>query len=170
MKKIIGFILLIILFILGMLQSCKVSEQKKIDKAKIVAINHPNDFASICSQLFPVKESFIKGKDSIRTDTVTKTNTVTVTRVIKGDTVRVDVECPKEKVITRYVNRTDTVIKENTAKLEAVQIEFSKQNSLLNKTADELTEAKNASNKKNWWIGAFAFLFIGAIFVMWKTR
>lgn len=170
MKKQLIFILLILMLIAGLIQSCKVSEQKKIDKAKIVALNHPNEFAQICAQLFPVRESFIKGKDSIVRDTLYEEKVVKVPVVVKGDTIFVDAKCPKTKTLTNTVYRTDTLFKENTAKLKALENLYNKRGDELNKTKTLLTEAKLSSGQKNWVIGGLAFLFFGAFFLWIRKR
>lgn len=174
MKKIIGFILLIILFILGMLQSCKVSEQKKIDKAMLVMANHPNDFAGLAGTLYPPKTEYVKGKDSITIKTeYVKGDSIKCPDVVKpnGEVVKGEkIKCPDSRIEWRDRWRVDTLKTSNTARELFLANALIKMDKELTKTQTLLTEAKNASNKKNWWIGAFAFLFIGAIFVMWKTR
>ena len=154
----------IILLIAGCLQSCSTLE-KRIAKAKLVAVENPNSFASLCGQLFPVKEVFIKGKDSVRIDSVTKTNTITVTRVIKGDTVYIDVDCPKEKVVTRTVIRTDTVVKENTANLKTLGVKYDELNTKYVKSEQSLSDAEKSAKNRIWWIVGLALVLAGSIFL-----
>lgn len=155
--------LMLALFILGMCQSCSTLE-KRIGKAKVLAYEHPNEFASFCADKFPVKENVIKGKDSIRTDTVVEEKIVRVPVVVKGDTVYVEAKCPKSNTVTRTVTRTDTVVKENTAKTIAMQLEMSKMNNELVKERTLREGAEKGSKSKNWWMVGLGLLLLASVY------
>lgn len=90
--------------------------QRKIDRAKAIAYQHPKEFAEFCATVYPVKEVFIKGKDSIINREV----------LIKGDSIECPkvngviqkVKCPDAKIINRDVYRVDTFFVENTARIQ----------------------------------------------------
>lgn len=157
------FAVAMVLFGMVLLQSCSTLE-KRISKAKSIAYQNPKDFADLCATLFPVKEQIIKGKDSIITDTVREEKIVKVPVVVKGDTVIVEARCPKSSTVTRTVTRVDTIVKENTAKLTAVQIELSKMNNELVKETSLREEAENTSKSKNWWIGGISLLLVASVY------
>lgn len=155
MKK----LLLILLAILA--SSC--SLQNKIKKAKIIAYQNPKEFSDFCATVYPVKESFIKGKDSIINSIIT----------IKGDSVpcpKVNgiipfVKCPDQKIVNKYIYRIDTVIKENTALSSNLKNQLTELN---NKNISLVTEKEiniKQSNKKTKWIIGLSVLLFGSLIV-----
>ena len=89
--------------------------EKKIAKAKLVAVENPDAFASFCANAFPVKEVVVKGKDSIINDTVIRRDTVTIIRTVNGVRDTIKAPCPPCRATTKTIFRTDTVKLENTA-------------------------------------------------------
>ena len=137
------------------------SLEKRIAKAKVLAYNHPERFADVCSKLYPVVPTYIKGKDSIVEKTVeVKGDSIPCPPNEKGEVVKV--KCPDQKIIYQNVYRTDTVEKESTAKLSALQQRY---NDLDNKYAieqDKLSEATKTAKERLWWlIGLIVAIGIG---------
>lgn len=158
-------------FILVLLALCLTScatLEKRISKAKVLAYEHPKEFAGFCSDAFPVKEKYIKGKDSLRIDTVTEEKIVKVPVIIKGDTIYVDAKCPQSKVVTNTVYRTDTLVKENTAKITALEYSKSKIDTELTITKDKLTEAKKSANTRLWILIGMAGAIVALIVLLFR--
>lgn len=151
-------------FIALMLTSCSTLE-KKIEKAKSVAYANPKSFAEFCGNVYPPKESYIKGKDSTIVDTLVRRDTVTV--FITGKDGRIDtvkLPCPPCKGITKTIFRTDTVKQENTAKLEAVmndKMKFEQMYALENKA--RLEAGKTAKNRLWYLIGLLGVIGVGVV-------
>lgn len=163
MKNLIWGLIAGLLLISGLLQSCKVTEQKKIDKARIVALDHPESFADICSKLFPVNEKLIKGKDSLRIDTLIEEKIVKVPVVVKGDTIYVDAKCPKIKVVTNTIYRTDTLVQESTSKLKALQVVYDKKAKDYEDEKLLLETAEKTARNRLWYCVGLALLLAGMI-------
>jgi len=88
-----------------------------------------------CNLRYPIKEKIIKGETVYSTDTLIEPGLI-----INCDPIILKAKCPDSKIITKTINRVDTVVKENTAKI-----------SLLERTNNELVEVskkciKNASD------------------------
>lgn len=148
--------------ILGPAPGCYSPNKARNQFAKAVTYD-PALAATYCGITFPVKEKFIPGKDSIRVDTlwsdgeiITRTvverirDTVYTTRYIQGNTIR-------ETII-----RTDTVIKENTASVEAERLN---NKALTGVLASKTTEADTLRKSRNKWrmiaIGLMVVLGLG---------
>lgn len=140
--------------------------QKKIEKAKILAYEHPGDFSGVCSKLFPLIPTYIQGKDSIVERTIT----------VKGDSIPcpenngkvVYVKCPDAKVVYRDVFRIDTVINERTDRLDSI-------NRILTYTMAELKESKQSDEKhikqaqtRLFYVISLLILFLGSVFLLFK--
>jgi gamma-glutamylcyclotransferase (GGCT)/AIG2-like uncharacterized protein YtfP len=167
-RDIIWFFFFLVLFSLG-LCSCSTLE-KKISKAKVIAYENPKSFAEFCATTFPVTEKLIKGKDSLRVDTLIEEKVVKVPVYIDGDTIYVAAKCPKNKTIVNTVYRTDTLVKENTAKLDDLRQSYDK----LDKSYKELLISKEKSDNKAvarlYWILGLGLLAVMAIYMLVKTK
>ena len=139
MKKIIVFSLLMLV------SSC--SLPYKINKAKVLAVSHPGDFAGFCAATFPVKEVFVKGKDSIRTDTLfLRSDSVPCPPAADGRVIKIP--CPPQRTVTKTIIRVDTLLKENTAKAQSLSNEINRlqqQSAVLTAKNKEL--ARKAKNR-----------------------
>jgi len=160
-------VIFVLLIIAGFLQGCSTLE-KRINKAKVVARENPNSFASFCVESFPVKEKFIKGKDSIVIDTLIQEKIVKVPVIIKGDTTYVDVKCPKATTVYKTVVRIDTVIKEDTAKLADLRQQIDKSNKDYKEKDLSLQKALKSSTSRLYWIIGLAILALLAIVIIFK--
>lgn len=148
------------------LTSCATLE-KRINKAKVLAYEHQKEFAGFCSDAFPMKEKYIKGKDSIITKTVT----------IKGDTIPcppnengeiVKVICPDVKYIDTGSVRVDTAYIENTAKITALEHSKNKIDTELTITKDKLTEANKSANTRLWILIGMAVAIVALIVLLFR--
>lgn len=146
---IIGFAILLG----GCLQSC-VTERKVEKYLK----KNPLFASEWCGNKYPVKEKFIKGKDSIVEKTVTvKGDSIPCPPNEKGEVVKV--KCPDQKIVYQNVYKTDTIERENTAKLSALQIRY---NDLYKKYAIEQYNRLEDKKKANKWM----WMFIGLVGVI----
>src|SRR5690606_11525329 len=101
-----------------MLASC-MTERKRADVFHRYARENPIDLAELCADEFPVKVVTTKGK----TDTVTvrDTSRVKVPVPMPGGTDTLWADCPPAEHVYHYINRTDTIMQENTAMIAALQ-------------------------------------------------
>lgn len=131
MKKAILFVFMtyIIVMMLVAIGGCSTPQSinkrvhRKAEKAKAF-LKENYLLPKICADEFPVKTEYIKGDsvvhfdtlyvEGIIYDTVTQNDTVYITRSLPG------------KVINKTIYRTDTLVKENTARIAAMQIEIDK--------------------------------------------
>lgn len=139
----------------------------KIRKAQAVAMEYPSEFSGFCAKAFPVIPTYIKGKDSIINREV----------VLKGDSIpcppneigrTVYVKCPDQKVLYRDIWRTDTIVKESTARLDSL-------NRILTSTMAELRDCKQSDSKHTkqaqtrlFYVISLLILFIGSVFLLFK--
>lgn len=157
----LGWVIGLLVLLGGCLQSCVT--QRKVEK---YLNNNPLFASEWCGTKYPVKERLIKGKDSIIEKTVeVKGDSVDCPPQVKGnDTIRVKVKCPDQKIVYHNVYRTDTVEKENTAKLNALQLRY---NELVKNYAvekDNRLEAEYDAKKWMWWfIGLVGIVGIGIL-------
>jgi len=70
------------------------------------------DWANECATRYPIKEKIVKGETVYYTDTIIEPGLI-----IQADPILLKVKCPDSKVITKTINRVDTVIKTNTAEI-----------------------------------------------------
>lgn len=103
---------------MAMLSGC-ISQKKREDIFHRYARENPIDLAETYADKFPVKTVTVKGE----TDTVTVRDTVQVKVPVPvnggADTIWAD--CPPAETVYRYINRTDTIMQENTALIVALQ-------------------------------------------------
>lgn len=151
---IIGFAILLG----GCLQSC-VTERKVEKYLK----KNPLFASEWCAEKYPVKEKFIKGKDSIIEKTVTvKGDSIPCPPNEKGEVVKV--KCPDQKIVYQNVYRTDTVEKESTAKLSALQQLYNDLDKKYAIEKESRLEAENKAKKRLWWlIGLVGVIGIGVL-------
>jgi len=115
MKIIINF-----LFLLLILASC--NPQKKLFKALDELQKHPIESAKYCADKYPVKDTTIY-RDSVKFDTLYMGEYVFDTTVVK-DTVYITKTVPK--TITKTVTQVKEVLRENTARIEQLRLQYEK--------------------------------------------
>ena len=153
--KIFYYLLIIIIF-----SSCYSAKkaQKEVIKAHLT---FPKVTSNFCAETFPVKESviekikFIKGKEIIKTDTIT-VNCDEVVRDSKID----------NKVLVRYktIYQTDTIVKEktktieNTAKIKSLQLKIVEKET-------EIAEKQKTIDLLKYLLGASIIALLLLIFI-----
>lgn len=136
-------------------------------------VTYPEIAADYCGRTYPVRDSFIRGKDVMKTDTLWGDGETIVLRdtIRSRDTVFIKItnQLPG-KVIERTYYRTDTIKIENTAALDLSRIEMNK---AINLASDKTIEADKWRKiaKKRFWIilGMGAVMALG-IFALIKRK
>lgn len=180
-EKVFWIIGMFILFA-GCLQSCATLE-KKIAKAKVVAYQNPNEFAEVCSTLFPVKEVIKETTKHVPADN--KNHQAEIDSLNKQlNDLKAEADKDTTEIGKRYQSKIntlttamnslkkqykpckpDTVFKdkiitqENTAKIKVLEAELTKANAELSKEKEVRLEAEKTAKKRLWWL-----IGIGAIF------
>jgi len=111
------------MLIVGCLSSC--NPQRKIQKAEQV-LKDADALAKICADEFPVKEVFIKGDSVLLFDTLYVGENIfdTVYKTFNDTVTRVVTKTLPAKIVTKTVRITDTIVKENTARIEDFNIQL----------------------------------------------
>ena len=152
-----------LLFLL-LLTSC-VTPKKAVD-----VLSRPKNepvAAEFCAAKYPVRDSIIRGDSVIRFDTLWETYTdtlisepqvITETRIVP-------------KTVTKWITRTDTIIRENTAKVSVLNSQIAKlfdlnrnlseKNTELTQQRDEYKSQRNKARLINWILYVVIGLSIG---------
>lgn len=130
-----------------MLLGC-ITEKKQRFNAEQFYKQHPEELANNCSEKFPVRTEYLKGKEITTVDTVVMQNIVmdcpTVYDTITHTSYTPKIVCPEQKVITIEKKTVNTLVKENTAKVEAYRLsaETLKQNLAVSESKGSFLENK----------------------------
>lgn len=151
MKNIIYKILLTIglaVMIVGCLSSC-LTTQKAKDFLK-----EKDKLAEICAETYPVKEVYIKGDSVTVLDTLYVGENLfdTLYYTIKDTVTRVITKTLPAKIITKTIHVTDTIVKENTARIEDFNIQLRNkeiENGILKADRDNW---KSKAKQRFWWL------------------
>ena len=128
--------------------------------------------AKICADEFPVKEVFIKGDSVLLFDTLYVGENIfdTVYKTFNDTVTRVVTKTLPAKIITKTIRITDTIVKENTARIEAMQIEINNlkaDNQFKQLKIDDLKQSRNKFRLWFWILvgamGAYTILKIKKI-------
>lgn len=152
--------------IVGCLSSC-LTTQKAKDFLK-----EKDKLAEICAETYPVKEVFIKGDSVTVLDTLYVGENLfdTLYYTIKDTVTRVITKTLPAKIITKTIHVTDTIVKENTARIEDFNIQLRNkdiENGILKADRDNW---KSKAKQRFWWLliaigamGAYTILKIKKI-------
>lgn len=164
-----AMIIMSTMLIVGCLSSC--NPQRKIQKAERV-LKDNDALAKICADEFPVKEVFIKGDSVLLFDTLYVGENVydTVYKTFNDTVTRVVTKTLPAKIITKTIRITDTIVKENTARIEDFNIQLRNkdiENGILKADRDNW---KSKAKQRFWWLliaigamGAYTILKIKKI-------
>ena len=165
----VAMVIMSTMLIVGCLSSC--NPQRKIQKAEQV-LKAANALAKICADEFPVKEVFIKGDSVLLFDTLYVGENIfdTVYKTFNDTVTRVVTKTLPAKIVTKTVRITDTIVKENTARIEDFNIQLRNkeiENGILKADRDNW---KVKAKQRLWWfliavgaIGAYTILKIKKI-------
>lgn len=164
--------LLLLLFavcsIIWLLNSCSSVKQVLKDPEKT------NQVVTSWLKHNPLKPDtqYIKGKDSLRIDTLESKESVYVDCPDTGTVIKVPVKvkCPPAKIITKEHFRTDTVKWEDFKKLDLIKKDNAFQAGQITQlTADKKFERKRG-NKFLWWLIGLGVLIIGTRFIKYRYK
>ena len=165
----VAMVIMSTMLIVGCLSSC--NPQRKIQKAEQV-LKDADALAKICADEFPVKEVFIKGDSVLLFDTLYVGENIfdTVYKTFNDTVTRVVTKTLPAKIVTKTVRITDTIVKENTARIEDFNIQLRNkeiENGILKADRDNW---KVKAKQRLWWfliavgaIGAYTILKIKKI-------
>ncbi|MFN8406768.1 MAG: hypothetical protein U0X71_04735 [Sphingobacteriaceae bacterium] len=123
---------LYIIYVL-LLSSCA-SQQKQADRAYRFFRQNPTNLAKLCADQYPVKEQWIAGKEIIQIDTIRLADEKVPCPTL-GNQKTAFIRCPGAKTIVQKIHRTDTLFRENTARITDISNQ-------LNETKMELAITK----------------------------
>lgn len=170
MRKTIWIILISLL--VGTMLIGAMSCTNKIAKAKDTFDNNKKEAAEYCAEKFPVKTEYIKGDSVLLLDTLYVGENVfdTVTVETKDTVYRTITKTLPAKVINKTIRITDTIVKENTARIEDFNIQLRNkeiENGILKADRDNW---KVKAKQRLWWfliavgaMGAYTILKIKKI-------
>ena len=164
--SVLTFIVLLILSgLIGLLSGCMTPEKAKaflVDKGKL---------AEICADTYPVKTEYIKGDSTVVFDTLHVGNDPVFDTLITLDTVYITKTLPG-KVIQKTIRVTDTVVKENTARVEQYRKEAVSEQVAKEKAQSERdglkADVKVLKKQRNKWRLWF-FLLLSSV-IIYKFR
>lgn len=137
--------------------------QNKFNKA---ADKHPDWLALECAETFPVQEKYIEGKRDTLTLTNTRVDTVTVITERDGKPYPVRVACPACNETIRTIVRTDTIVKQDSAKIYLANNRYVQESNAHDKTREELAETvrekETRTTQRNW---LFAIVLVVAGYI-----
>ena len=151
-----------VIIVLATLTGCS-SLEKKINKAKLVAIENPQAFNDFCASAFPVREVILKGKDSIVRDSIVRRDTITIIRTINGVRDTIKAPCPPCKSVTKTIYRTDTVKVEDTAKLSVLREDNQKMQIIYAEENRLRVEAEKQAKTRLWILIGIGVLFVAYV-------
>lgn len=134
------------IIILLLLASCN-----PLKKAVKTFDDNPAAAALYCATNFPAKDSLIPGDTIVKTDTLTEGVFIEV----PCDTVKIRVECPPTRTITKTVHVTDTIVRVDHAKEVSLQATVSQRDNTIGEQAKTInrkqTDLDDMKGKRNWW-------------------
>lgn len=160
-----------IFIIAAMFLSGCYSEKKAKNQFAKAAIAYPEIPAQYCAITYPPRDSLIKGKDSIRVDTLWGEGQTIIDTVRSLDTIRITkvIQLPG-KIITKTIRTTDTMRIENTAKIADCEIEKNKAIDLLqSKTKESIGWEDKARKRFLIMLGLIALIVLYSGFQIYKA-
>ncbi len=145
---------LILVFIMLLVTSCL--PNRKFAKAVKVMNNDPEQAAWYCAVKFPVKDTIIY-RDSVTYDTIINDNYIHDTATIH-DTDTITKTSPA-KTLVKTVYKVKEIVRENTAKVQALEFALSDATKLIAKKDSEVDDCRKKSDewkglaqKRFWWL------------------
>lgn len=137
--------------------------QNKFNKA---ADKHPDWLALECAETFPVTERLLPGKTDTLIQTNSRTDTVTIYVEKDGKPYPVKVACPSCNSTVRTLYKTDTLVREDSAKIYLANDRYVQESNAHDKTREELAETvreKETRTKQRNWLFAIVLVGLGYI-------
>jgi len=168
------FALYVVILVIAMLSGCG-SLQKKINKAKLVAIENPDSFADLCAKLYPTKDSvgapIIKYIPADNKDYQTKVDSLlALVNKLKSDNDKdsteigiryksqinnlyeqiTDLKRDYKKCVPDTVTKDIPIYRENVAKIKSLELELEAKSVALSISEDKLSEAEKRAKTRLW--------------------
>jgi len=158
--------IVLIITVVVLLNGC-MTERKRADVFHRYAREHPTELAELCSDKYPPKATTVKGK----TDTVTKRDTlrVKVPVPVPGGTDTLWADCPPSETVYRYINRTDTIMQENTALIAALQGKLSESEKSLAVETALRKKSDDAAHSRLYWIIGLGIGLVASVILKIKN-
>ena len=134
-------------------------------KAEKFYKKHPVELAKKCATEFPVRDSLIKGDTIINYDTLWGLEYRTDTLISEPKIITETKTVTVPKLVTKYVTVRDTIVRENTAKVAALNYANRELSELNAKTSQKLVqvsaERDTFKHERNKWKLRFFLLLFG---------
>jgi len=147
-----AYVGIIIIMLVLIATSCL--PNRKFAKAVKIMNDQPDQAAWYCAVKFPVKDTVIY-RDSITYDTIVNTNYFSDTTTIHDTTT---ITSPA-KTLIKTVYKVKEIVRENTAKVQALEYALTESTKIISKKDSEVDECREKSNeweklakKRFWWL------------------
>ena len=121
--------------------------------------------AELCSTRFPISDSLIKGDTIVNYDTLWGIEYRTVTRKSEPQVITETKPIQVPKTVTKWVRGTDTIVRENTARVAVLGSQIANLNEanriLSEKNAEISQERDGYKSERNKWKFRFSLLLFG---------
>jgi hypothetical protein len=154
-------IYLLAIAIAVILSGCATFEKQK-SRAELFYRTYPNELAPICADAFPVKQIMLPGKAVVTHDTT----------IIPGPQLKcppdaagktTTLNCPPNKTIRDAIYKTDTMVLENTARVDQYRQELLTCGTTTEAQEKQIEQLKAESIKKLWWIIGLSVALAGSV-------
>jgi hypothetical protein len=158
----------ILISLLTLLFGCA-SQQTKIDRASRLLRANNGQLASLCAEQFPIRERFISGKEIIKADTINVAG-IHVPCPALPDQEPVFVKCPDGKKIIKTVYKTDTLERENTAKIVYLSTRLEKEQDRRNIAEASRDKYRKRAVIQSLMSACLSAMIIFYLIIRWKLR
>lgn len=145
------------------------SRQAKIDRAsKLLRANHIQ-LASLCAEQFPIRERFISGKEIVKTDTFSMAGAQMPCPSLPNQ-ASVFVKCPDGQKVIKTVTKTDTIERENTARVAHLSNRLEKEQDQRNVAEMSLDKSRKKLAIQSLISAVLSVVIIFHAIARWKLR
>jgi len=123
------------------------------------------DWANECATRYPIKEKIVKGETVYYTDTIIEPGLI-----IQADPILLKVKCPDSKIITKTINRVDTIIKTNTAEISLYKREKEASDTKYYNEQEKRFTAEETAQKSNRQRNAAAGIALAFIIITFRKQ
>jgi len=171
MKYLLAYLFLWILTVLLILFTGCMTPKKAVD-----VLSRPKNepvLAELCSTRFPVSDSLIKGDTVVNYDTLWGIEYRTDTLISEPQVITETKTVTVPKLVTKYLTIRDTIVRENTAKVAALNYANRELSELNSKTLQKLVqvsaERDTFKHERDKWKLRF-FLLLGIFGLLYAAK
>lgn len=161
-------ILLSLVFMLILNLGCNL-QQKREDRAYRFFREHPAKLAELCANEYPPKDSISPGKEILITDTLKVPGDSIPCPPVPGQKP-VFVKCPEQKTITNTRTKTDTIFRENTARVASLNAKLQEANTKLAICDNQFQEETKEKQKFKAFALVEGVLLLICAFLIFKPK